>query len=198
MLLNMLDQVIKNHQAIICGPPWSWKTLFAIWLAVNDYFVYWGPIYANFSIYRKYWKTEKEITTYIKSIADIEKLKFNPKKWVVIIDEAWLNNNSRRSSSNKNLEMAKLSMLWRKLNVDIISIAQLDYSIDKYNRDLAKCIFHMYSYFYKKNYLKFIVTVCEYSNWNQRILTKVEHDLFRWMEDAWYKYNTKQTSLLEK
>ena len=90
------------------------------------------------------------------------------------------------------MEYAKLWMLGRKKNVDIVIIAQLDYSIDKYFRDLSYCSLYMDSFFIKKNYLYFEATIYR----KDYLVWKKEFDLFYLVQKTFFNYNTLEESII--
>lgn len=75
------------------------------------------------------------------------------------MDESGVNINSRRSMSEQNLEISKLTFLSRKINCDLIYIGQIEGSIDKNIRDIATFTIHMNSWFAEKDYLVFEMEV---------------------------------------
>ena len=181
-----MAEILQNRIVRIHGDPWTGKTFFACFIAA-DY----GRIYANFEIYDKA-RPGKTRNGKIASLYEIDKIKYSPNKGIVILDEGGLNVNSRRSSSNENLEAAKLAMLWRKKNVDILMIAQLDYSLDKYFRDLASVNIHMRSWRVGKEKLMFEATIKDRSD---EILNIFEVDLMEWSKISGITYDTKERSI---
>lgn len=180
--------IIQNKIITIYWPPWSGKTMiteFFVWY----FYMFWAKrIYSNV----EYKYKNRIINKKIKDIKDLDRIKFAEDKWLAIIDEWWLNINSRRSMSSENLEYAKLGMLWRKKNVDIVIVAQLDYSIDKYFRDLSFCSIYMESFFYKKDYLMFEGTIYK----KDYLVWKKEFDLFYIVKNTNFSYNTLEESMI--
>lgn len=115
------------------------------------------------------------------------------------MDETGINLNSRRSSSDENIEGGKLPMLGRKKNIDIIAIGQLLYSIDKYYRDLASIIISMRS-FWECGKLKFEATVYRGGSdlRPSDIINVWEFDLIFWANWTGIHYDTLETSIIRK
>lgn len=181
--------IIQNKIITVYGDPWSWKTLITLFFVGYFHICGYKRIFSNVE-YKYKWK---RINRTIKDIKDIEnKIKFSEQKGIVVIDEWGLNINSRRSNSNENLEYARLWMLWRKKNVDIVIVAQLDYSIDKYFRDLSFASFYMESYFIRKDYLMFEVTIYR----KDYLVWKKEFDLFYLIQNTYFEYNTLESSMI--
>lgn len=180
----MSDQIIQNKIYVVVWKPWAWKTFFATYLASFHKY-----IFANYEI-KFNWKV---CSNYIKNIDDLDKIKFNPIKQMVIIDEWWVNNNARRSSSDSNLEFWKLAMLWRKKNANIIMISQLERMSDIYFRELAECTFELKSWFVSSKKLMFEYSVTRWDN----IEGSKFVDLFEWSKQYWYEYNTLESWKIE-
>lgn len=125
----------------IYGLPGSGKTFFATFLACEN------PAYERVLSNVKIKKNGVQISRNITTIDDLFAFPFDEKKGLVIIDEGGVNNNARRSMSEGNMEMGKLAMLGRKLNCDIIMIAQLERMNDSYFRELATYSFEMESHY---------------------------------------------------
>jgi len=183
--------IIQNKVINIFGKPWTGKTFFASYIAYF-YFLTWGRIFSNVDFFYK--KNPIRVNKKIKQISDIKYIEFQEKKWIIIIDESWLNINSRRSISNQNMEFAEMVFLWRKKNCDIVFIAQLDYSLDKYMRDLANANLQMESYFLRKNYLMFN---CKIKKWDYTVWYK-EIDLIEFAKRSCFTYSTLESSKIEK
>lgn len=179
--------IIRNKIIIIQGRPWEWKTFFAslLWSCYQR-------IISNVDLYKN-WKL---ISNKINNVSDLKDLKFSPIKWVVILDEGGINVNARDSQSSENREYWELGMLWRKLNVDIIIIAQLWRMIDVYFRELANFRFEMHAWFEKKNYLMFEAKI--FSGWSDDIRKVVRLDLFEFARITWISYNTLESSRIWK
>lgn len=137
----------------------------------------------------------------IETIDDLFQFWFSPEKWLVIIDEVGLNNNARRSMSEGNLEFGRLWMLGRKLNVDIIMIAQLEQMNDSYFRNLATYTFEVSSHYCSPpagviwEYLNFEVKV---KNRFWTMIKKFEIDLIKLSEELGFSYNTLDQSKIDR
>jgi hypothetical protein len=113
---------------------------------------------------------------------------------VVVLDESGLNINSRKSSSDENMEYARLGMLGRKKNVDILIIAQLERSVDVYFRELSTYSVDMRSYF-DNSKIMFEVTA---KNRFGTIISVQNVDLVQWANKENYKYNSLESSEIKK
>jgi len=171
------QQVIQSKIYVIVGKPGAGKTLFATMLGS-----YHRIIWANYEIKYK----GKVCNNLIQDIADLQKIQFSKDKQMSIVDEGGLNNNSRRSSSDSNLLFAELAILSRKKNTNVIMISQLERMSDVYYRELAECIFEMKSWFVSGGRLMFEYSVTR----NGEIEGSKFVDLFKWMEEYGYEYDT--------
>lgn len=181
----MSEKPIKTEIYSVLGVPWSWKTFFACFLAY-----FYTRVYANIDI--KYWKEQK--SNIYKEMQDLEKIKFSEVKGLLIIDEWWINVNSRRSSSSRNLEFWKLAMLSRKKNVDVLIIWQLERSLDVYYRELSRYIFQMTSYFVKADYLMFEAFIKKMNYTWDEILGFRKLDLIKFSRLTNLKFSTLESS----
>lgn len=180
--------IIQNKIILILGRPGKWKTYLAAFIASN-----YRRIYSNVNILDSRWNT---VVNRIKNIHDLKDIEFNKEKWVVLLDEWWININARASSSKENREYGELGMLWRKLNVDFIICAQLGRMIDVYFRELANYIFEMNAWFDRKDYLMFEARI--YGGGWENIIKIARFDLFEWSRLTGYSYNTLESSRIEK
>lgn len=177
--------IIQNAIYGIYGLPWSGKSMLAMTLA---------------SIYQRiYWNLEIKkngfvVSNQVANVSEISRIPFNKKKGVVILDESGLNINSRRSADDANLEFWKLAMLSRKKNVDIFVIAQLDYSVDKYLRDLSVYTFNMSSYFWDSGLMFSIMIKDRFG----QILGNKEIDMIEYMRLTGYSYETLDESVIDR
>ena len=178
------NKIVQNKIYCIVGPPGSGKTLFATMLASFH-----KIIWANYEIkYR--WKVCNNL---IKDISDLERIQYNDVRQMTVIDEWWVNNNARRSSSDSNLLFWQLAMLWRKKNSNIIMISQLERMSDVYYRELSECIFEMKSWFVSGDKLMFEYSITRWDNVEGSKFV----DLFKWMKLYWYEYDTLESGKIE-
>jgi len=138
MLQNKSQNIEKNIDTktfIIHGKMRNWKTLNAIcmWLC------FYPRIYANLQIYQKW----KSIVNFLEDYNSIKNIRFSYTPWVLIIDEAGLNVNSKDSFSKDNRIMQEILFLIGKKNLSLIWIAQRFGSIDVNARELADGIIEM-------------------------------------------------------
>lgn len=181
-------EIIQNKIIVILGDPGKGKTL------ISSYYTYWyfinnRNIFSNVDYFyqkKEYWPVNYRIST----IGDLEKIEFQKEKGLIVMDESGVNINSRRSMSEQNLEISKLTFLSRKINCDLIYIGQIEGSIDKNIRDIATFTIHMNSWFAEKDYLVFEMEVYkkEILLWFKKI------DLFRFVNETSFFYSSTEIS----
>lgn len=131
-----IDIELNTLWILVYWKQWSWKTTIVLEMAVEE----WGKrIYSNFSIFRN----EKQINRHIWGITDIQKIRFSYTPWVIIIDEAGINANSKDGRSETNRILIETLFLARKYNCSFIWISQRFGSIDVNARELSDLILKM-------------------------------------------------------
>jgi len=126
---------VDTQTFIIYGKMRNWKTLNAICMALDFY----PRIYSNVNIYQN----GKSIVNFLESYQSVKTIRYSRTPWVLIIDEAWLNANSKDTFGKDNRLMQEvLFLIWKK-NLSLIWIAQRFWSIDINARDLADAIIEM-------------------------------------------------------
>ncbi len=96
--------------------------------------------------------------------------------------------------SSDNLEFLELWMLWRKKNIDIIIISQLERSVDIVMRELCKVSFTMQEFWENKK-LMFEAKI----TWrNDEIKWFYNFDLIKFANQTWWTYDTKDESKIRK
>jgi len=183
-----MSAIIQNKIISIIGFPGSWKTFLSAFLSFG-YPV--DRIFANLDI-KKY---NKQVSKRINNIDDLQCIKFNERKGLLILDELGINANSRRSMTDQNLKFGEIAILSRKTNTDLINCAQLNGMADKYFRDLSTYRFEMESYFERKDYLMFEAKVY---NKHNALIKIVKFDLFKVEDYTGITYNTLESSRIEK
>lgn len=185
-----MNKNVENRIINIFWFPWGWKTL--MWVVMASHY---DRIYSNVDIF---WGKRK-ISKSIKNTKEIKKIKYNDKKGVILLDEMWWNWNSRKSMSDNNIDMWNVAFLSRKLNVDVIFIAQLDYSIDKYFRDLAQIqIVTSAIYNSWKKVFQIETSSKRHINQKNRNTSIKQVDLIKFLELKNIRYDTLENSQLEK
>lgn len=112
---------------IIYGIMWSGKTMLTTCLAGS-----YERVYANYEIN---WLKHFE---YFRNINYIKKLKFSPKKGLMILDESLINANSKDYHSKNNRSLVEEVVVYcRKLNLDLAFNTQIDDGIDRSIRKVA-------------------------------------------------------------
>lgn len=132
---NNIEQEIDTNTFIVYGKMRNWKTLNAVCMALDFY----PRIYSNVNIY----KNGKSIVNFIETYQQLKTLRFSYTPWVLIIDEAWLNANSKDTFSWDNRLLQEILFLIWKKNLSLIWIAQRFESIDINARVLADAIIEM-------------------------------------------------------
>ena len=183
-----MSVIVQNKIVSVIGFPWSWKSFLAAFLS------YWYPkdrIFANFDVYID----GKRVNKRISSIDDLHLVQYADRKGILILDEMGINANSRRSMTDANLQFWEVAMLWRKKNVDIVNVAQLNGMADKYFRDMSVYRFEMTQWFERPWYLLFEATV--YDRYNT-VVSKPTFDLFQLEALTWITYSTLESSRIKK
>lgn len=130
------DREIKTVWIIIYWDQWSGKTVMAMNLAYDK----WPKrIYANFSMYRD----GTLVNHYLEDVMDVHNIRFSNTEWVIVIDEAGINANSKDSRSEQSRILQEILFLVRKKNCSLIWISQRFESIDVNARVLSKLIIKM-------------------------------------------------------
>lgn len=113
----------------------QWKTITAIHMALDEKYNW--RIYSNVDIYH-YGKSI--ITKKIVDFTELDRIRFSYTHWLIIIDEAWINANSKDSFWETNRLLQKILFLAWKKNCSVMWIAQRYDSIDINARVLADII----------------------------------------------------------
>lgn len=185
--LFSMENEIKFKSFIIYWKPWEWKTLLANVL-ISDYV----RIYSNVDFFKKW----KKINISISSIEELQKIRYDPTPWIVLIDESGINVSSRLSMSKNNRDFSEFLFLWRKINCRIIWISQRFKSLDLNTRELADCILHIYKI---SRYNKHPIFICarEKIRGGQLVFdTERSLDIIEWMKKEKRTYNTLQRSII--
>lgn len=173
-----MSQVIQNKIYTIYWKPGTWKTWISVVFAAQ-----YPIIYSTLKIFLN----GKKISNDIRSIDDLERIQFHPEKSIFIMDEGGVNNNSRRSSSDANMEFWKLAMLWRKKNMDIVQISQLERMADVYYRELSECSICMTKpTFTWPNQLLFHYDIYRWDYFEG----SMDLDMMEWSKETGYSYDT--------
>lgn len=130
-----IEQDINTNTFIVYWKMRNGKTLNAIVMALDFY----PRIYSNVNIYQN----KKSIVNYLETYEQIKYIRFSFTPWILIIDEAWLNANSKDSfTKDSRLLQELLFLIWKK-NLSLIWIAQRFESIDINARVLCDAIIEM-------------------------------------------------------
>lgn len=134
-LAQNIEKEIDTKTFIVYGKMRNWKTLNWICMALDFY----PRIYSNVNIYQNW----KSIVNLIESYDQINKIRFSHTPWVLLLDEAWLNANSKDWRSGEVRWLIDVLFLIGKKNLSVIWIAQRYESIDINARVLADAIIEM-------------------------------------------------------
>jgi len=182
------ETAIVTTWIIIHWKQWAWKTLMAINLALD-----WEKrIYANFQIFKN-WKLLNHL---LEDVHAVHKIRFSKVPWIIIIDEAWINANSKDSRSEQSRILQEILFLVRKKNCSLIWISQRFESIDINARVLSELIIEMHSLGGKIP--KFIATR-QRQKWTKlERLSQFKVDTIWMMKMQWITYNTLEASKFKK
>ena len=183
---------INNRKIIIHWEQGHGKTLFWVFLA----FTY-TRIYSNVDITYN----NKKINIILSKIEEFETLfNYNSIPGVTLLDETWINFNSKKGMSQANETLQKWFFLSRKYNVTPIFIAQRFGSVPVDMRELASkyWIIEMKKV-HRKRYAYPLFTVNMQTVDNEWALTThktFEIDLIKFFDTFDIKYDTLQSSLI--
>jgi len=149
-------------------------------------------IYANFQIF----KHGKLLNHMLDDVHDVHKIRFSKVPWIIIIDEAGINANSKDSRSEQNRILQEILFLVRKKNCSLIWISQRFESIDVNARVLSELIIEMHSL--GGRVPKFIATRKRQKGSNLERLSQFKIDTIGMMKMQWITYNTLEASKFKK
>lgn len=181
---------IKTVWIIVYWKQWAGKTLMAINLALD-----WEKrIYANFSIF-KHWVLMNHL---LEDVDAVHRIRFSNEPWVIVIDEAWINANSKDSRSEQNRMLQEILFLVRKKNCSLIWISQRFESIDVNARVLSELIIEMRKISRWKAPPIFIATRQRQKGANLMYMHQFKIDTIWMMKAQWITYNTLEASKFKK
>ena len=129
----------------------------------------------------------------------LRNLKFEEKKRLIILDEGWINFNSREFMRDENRAIWKLLFVSRKFNFDFIFISQYDFTLDKYIRYSAD-----YMFFLKKKIKnkKYYIEVNKYridnKTWKDFFIDSYDFNGLEYMKLKGISYDTRDLATLQK
>lgn len=179
------EQEIKFKNIIVYWNPWEWKTILST-MMVAPY----TRIYSNVDYFRNW----KKLNMRINKIKDLNMITFSPTPWIVIIDEWWVNVNSRLSLSKENIEFGELVFLWRKINCYFVWISQRFKSMDLNQRDLADLVIKMYKISRYDKHPLFIATREKMIKNRLTFDAEWKVDIISWLKYTKRSYNTLESS----
>lgn len=175
---------------IIYGKPRNWKTILAasIW-----YETYKKRLYTNFNVYYRGESINKRFKTY----QEVENIRFSYTHGCIIVDESWLNLNSKDSFSEANRIMQKILFLSWKKNCDMIMIAQSYQSVDVNFRRNAAAMFEVVKI--KREWKKplFVVNRVIVEGEKVRVIASYTLDTLTIMENWKISYDTLDESKMK-
>jgi len=180
-----MGKLVQNKYFVIRGKPWTGKTLMAVLLASM-----YKRIYSNVDIFRN----GKIISNRIENLRDFDRMPKDQHS-VFVFDESGINNNARKGFSEENSDGVELAALWRKYDMDIILITQLDRMLDVVWRELADFTIAMNRPIIHKNgrvEFEYDAYTGEYFQWTRWAY------LIEALEALWLSYDTFDKSRLVK
>jgi len=154
-----IDFELDTLWIIIYWKQWGGKTTIALEIAYEN-----RPkrIYSNFSIFLNW----KQINRPVNSAKDVTNIRYSKEPWIILIDEAWINANSKDGRSKDNRELIEVLFLVRKYNCSFCWISQRFGSIDVNARELSDLIIKMSKIrrYWKKPLFKATKQKCIWNN----------------------------------
>jgi len=189
-----IQQEIDTTTMIIFWKMRNWKTLNAICIWLE----YYPRIYSNVNIYQENKKGEKNsIVKYLKDYQSIRNIRFSYTPWILIIDEAGLNANSKDWQNKDNRILQEVLFLIWKRNLSLIWIAQRYESVDINARALVDLVLEMKKIKRGKKHPIFIVTKKK-QVWSQlKFITSYKLDSISIMNHYKISYDQLEESKLE-
>lgn len=187
-----IQKNIDTETIIIYGKMRNGKTMLAVCLSQDIRRN--KRIYSNVSIYKNW----KKINHDIKNYYDLAKINMSFTPWIVIIDEAGINVNSKDWRKKENRSMQDfLFLVWKK-NCSIIWIAQRFESIDINARVLADYIFECKKLNYEVP--KFIITKKKQILWRTWLdyQQQFDFDMISFLKNSNITYNTLEESKISE
>lgn len=180
-----MNKEIDFKNIIIYWNPWAGKTIITN-MIIDSYY----RVYSNVNYYYEW----IQINTRINWMKDLQKIKFSERPWVIIIDEWWINLNSRNFMSKQNMEFWELLFLGRKVNCYMVWISQRFKSLDVNQRELADLVIKMFKIRRYGKHPLFIATK-EKMIRNQLVFDQEWRiDIISWMKKCKKTYNTLESS----
>ena len=185
-----IQQEVDTMTYIIHWKMRNWKTLLGIIMSLDFY----PRIYSNVNIYME----GKSIVNLVNDYSSLKKIRFSYTPWVLIIDEAGLNANSKDTFSKDNRLLQEILFLIGKKNLSLIWIAQRFESIDVNARVLADGIFKMKKISRYWNHPIFICTKQKQKGLQLESEKITEIDSIQILKNLSITYNQLEESKLEK
>lgn len=200
MLLNNKAEMQRNSEnitqeidtvgIIIYGKQGHGKTLLAICMAMD-----WKKrIYSNFDIFQDW----KRLWKKIESVQDVKNIRFSYTPWIIIIDEAWINANSKDTRNKDNRDLQEILFLVRKRNCSLIWIAQRFESIDINARVLSEMILKTHKIRRWNKHPIFIITKQKQVKNDLKYLQQYSFDSIQFLKEYRLTYNTLENSKFNK
>lgn len=172
------------------------KTLNAVRMALD-----WYPrIYANFQIYHENEEGKQEsIVKFIETFDRLSKIRFSYTPWVIILDEAGINANSKDTFNKENRSLIENALfLAGKVNCSVIWISQRFESIDVNARVLADVILRMNKIQRGKKHPLFVVTKQKQIGSKLKHIQSWKNDTISELKAMKVTYNTLETSKMSR
>ena len=185
-------QEIDMKTIIIHGKMRQGKTITAIHMALDE--KYNGRIYSNVDIYHN---SKSILTKKIIDFDQLDKIRFSYTHWLIIIDEAGINANSKDGFSDTNRLLQKILFLAGKKNCSVMWIAQRYESIDINARVLADIIVKVKKIRRWGRHPVFILTRQRQNRQLLEYIQQYKLDVISELQYLWITYDTLEESVME-
>lgn len=186
-----INQEIDMKTIIIHGKMRQGKTVTAIHMSLDNR--YNGRIYSNVDIYYNWTSI---LTKKITDFMELDRIRFSYTHWLMIIDEAGLNANSKDGFSETSRLLQKVLFLAGKKNCSVIWIAQRFESIDINARVLADIIVQVKKIRRRDNHPTFKLIRQRQRRTQLERMYEFKLDVIGEMKEMWITYNTLEESVL--
>lgn len=194
-----MSKFLENYVFSIIWERWAWKTQLASILA-SDYWV----VYSNFQlkientkVYKYDWTLNfREDGPYLWNI----KLEKSDNKEIILVDEAGVNYNSKKSQSKENMDFSEFVIVSRKFNKDLVFITTQDYSINKDFRFETNFRFNCIKKFDEENNFYTLVEKLKLNRnkWNIELIDDYKMYWLALMELKGIEYDTTDIAKIKK
>jgi len=186
----MLNKELNIDIIAIFWPPRQWKTLLATYISYQRL----ERIYGNIDIKFNWVSISKRI----KKTEELLNFENTNTAWLTIIDEIWMNYNSKDAVTKKNKMFSKYIFLSWKWNLSTIWIAQRRMSIPVDFRDNTTLIYECKKIIRPNKHPIFeVIRYEQKKDWELEEIHRKRIDLITWLKLLWLSYDTHETSEIE-